>query len=121
MIQKDLLSATVDGQNYYLKSNAVATTKSQEVSLLSWFDEYIIGYKDRSAAFDPSTEEFIVKPKNGIYTPVILINGKIAGNWKRSIDKNDVKIDIAPFRKFNDKEKKSIDRAIRDYRSFLKS
>jgi hypothetical protein len=119
MIQKNLQSVIIEGQNYFMKSEAPTATKSQDVSLLSWFDEYIIGYKDRSAAFDPSTEAFIVKPKNGIYTPVILINGKIAGNWKRSIEKDDVTIDISPFRKFNDKEKKAIDRAIKDYRSFI--
>jgi hypothetical protein len=120
MIQEKWVSFRIDDQDYFMKPpNAVSKRRGPQVSLLSWFDEYIIGYKDRSAAFDPETEKFIEKPKNGIYTPVILIDGKIAGNWKRSFEKQHVKIEVEPFRKFNEQEKKAIDQALQEYRSFL--
>lgn len=120
MIQGNLLSIKIDDQQYFMKpTNSSFSKQSQQVSLLSWFDEYIIGYKDRSAAFDPATQKFIEKPKNGLYTPVLLVNGKIAGNWRRSIEKHDIKVNVEPFRKFNEKEEKAIDRAIKDYRHFL--
>lgn len=120
MIEKEMVSFTIDDQKYWMKPmDSVPKSKAIQVSLLSWFDEYIIGYKDRTAAFDPSTQKFIEKPKNGLYTAVILINGKIAGNWKRTFVKNDVKIDIAPFRKFSDIENRELDKVIKKYRLFL--
>ena len=120
MNKEQLISFTLGDLSYFMKSaNGLSALKSPQVALLSWFDEYIIGYKDRSAAFDLRTEKFIEKPKNGIYTPVILIDGKIAGNWKRSLEKQDLKIEIVPFRKFTTTEKKNIAGAIEHYRSFL--
>lgn len=121
MIQEKLVSIRVDDQAYFMKpASAISKLKAPQVSLLSWFDEYIIGYKDRSAAFDPVTKQFIVKPKNGIYTPLLLIDGKIAGNWKRSFEKQGVKIEIEPFRKFNAQEKETIDLGVKEYQAFLR-
>jgi hypothetical protein len=122
MISKELISVTVDNQQYWMKQvSSVPKSKALQVSLLSWFDEYIIGYKDRSAAFDPATEKFIEKPKNGLYTPMILINGKIAGNWKRTFVKNEAKIETTPFREFDLKESKALTAVVNKYKSFLKN
>jgi hypothetical protein len=115
-----LTSFTIDDTTYWTKGDKLdEKIKPPKVSLLSWFDEYIIGYTDRSAAFDPATAKYIVKPKNGLYSAVILINGKIAGNWKRIISKNDVQIDLTPFRKFTAAEQKALDKEIKRYKAFL--
>lgn len=118
----ELKSVKAESQTYFLDKAAVKeTTPSPHVALLSWFDEYIIAYKDRSAAFDPATKKFITNPKNGIYTPVILIDGKIAGNWKRTLEKNDVSIEIKLFRSFSPQEKKALEVQVERYKSFLQS
>jgi hypothetical protein len=120
MIEKELTKVVVNDQTYWMKPvNATPRSKSLQLSLLSWFDEFIIGYKDRSAAFDPATQKFIENPKNGIYTPVILINGKIAGNWKRTFIKNEVHVDVKQFRTFDQKETKALNAMIKKYKDFL--
>lgn len=50
--------------------------------LLPPFDEYLIGYKDRTSVIDPQHHP---KAFNtfGTFYPVILYNGKIIGNWNR--------------------------------------
>jgi hypothetical protein len=84
------------------------------------FDEFIIAYKDRSSAFDSSTKTFIEKPKNGLYSPVILINGKISGKWSRSFSKGKVEVALELFRKVSLAEKDALDRSVNKYESFLK-
>jgi hypothetical protein len=48
-----LIQEVIDGQNYwYARPKATAAVLSPAVHLLPNYDEYIVGYKDRSAAFD---------------------------------------------------------------------
>jgi hypothetical protein len=108
------------GDNEFYSSPENDTTRFTQpvVNLLSWYDEYIIGYKDRSAAFDPATAKFIPAPKNGVYSPLILINGKISGTW-RPTGKNNV-VDVQPFRKFTTTETASLNKEIKRYNRFVK-
>jgi Winged helix DNA-binding domain len=120
MIQLDLEKMEIENRTYWMrKAITKAKWSSPHVALLSWFDEYIIAYKDRSAAYDPATRKFIQNPKNGIYTSVILIDGKISGNWKRSFVKGKLSIDLKPFRSLNQKEKAALDTAIQKYGHFV--
>jgi hypothetical protein len=118
MIGTELTAVKVDDEEYWFKPSTLKRSSQVTVLLLSWFDEFIIGYRDRSAAFDPATEKFIAKPKNGLYTPVILVNGKIAGNWKRSFVKDELKFETRLFRKFSSEEETRLEAAIERYRQF---
>jgi hypothetical protein len=106
---------------WFAPQTASGKLKSPHCCLLSWFDEYIISYKDRSAAFDPDTEKFIEKPKNGLYTPIIVINGKIAGTWKRTIEKKNIHVETYVFRNFSPTEVTALNREVKRYKSFLAS
>jgi Winged helix DNA-binding domain len=120
MIQVDLQKVIIEDQTYWMtKEIEEKKWNSPHVALLSWFDEYVIAYKDRSAAFDPATKKFIQNPKNGIYTAVILIDGKIAGNWKRTFVKGKVNVEVKPFRTYNKKEKTELDAVIQKYSRFV--
>lgn len=120
MVGDDLTSVVIEQQTYWMGKSVLRTQlRSPHVALLSWFDEYIISYKDRSAAFDPATKKFIQNPKNGIYTAVILVDGKIAGNWKRTFMKNKVDVEMKPFRPFTAKEKSEVEKAVNRYKKFV--
>ena len=66
--------------------------------LLPAFDEYLISYKNRT---DVLPLEHHPKAFNrfGTFYPVILYNGKIIGNWSRSIKKNTIQIEMDFFEK----------------------
>jgi hypothetical protein len=119
MITEELTSLKVDDIQYWWKPSETNTSKTLIVSLLSSFDEFIIGYKNRTHSFDPLTGKVLEKPKNGFYLPVILINGKIAGNWRRTFAKGEVKIEIMLFRKLTPSEEKALEIAVKRYRSFV--
>jgi hypothetical protein len=48
--------------------------------LLPSFDELTVAYRDRSALLDPA---HALRARNGIFSPVALIDGRIVGTWRR--------------------------------------
>lgn len=120
LVSQDIQYTVVDSQTYWMSKDQIAARiRSPHVLLLSWFDEYIIGYKDRSAAFDPATAKFIEHPKNGIYSPVILIDGVMAGTWRRTFTKDRIEVSTKPFRTLTAKEKEALAKAIVRYKRFV--
>lgn len=61
-----------------------ATSASPTAYLLSIYDEYISGYKDRSAIIEPGHARKLVGMGNAL-TSVIVIHGQIVGTWKRTL------------------------------------
>jgi len=87
------------------------------VFLLPPFDEYLLGYKDRSAALDPA----FVKKVNaggGMMKPTVIVNGKVAGVWKQTRRKDRIMISVDPFRKLLDREYRVLARAADRYGRF---
>lgn len=68
------------------------TGDAREVYLLPGFDEFMLGYKDRSAALDPEHAQRICPGNNGMFSPTIVVDGRIAGTWKRTARKNGILI-----------------------------
>jgi hypothetical protein len=96
---KALIQETIAGQVYWL-SPATPTPKQERstVHLLPGFDEYLLGYGDRSAVLDPAYTQRICPGGNGIFAPTLVIDGQVTGTWKRTLKKGGVLIEVAPFR-----------------------
>ncbi|HEU5121900.1 MAG TPA: winged helix DNA-binding domain-containing protein [Candidatus Saccharimonadales bacterium] len=87
--------------------------------LLPGFDEFILGYRDRSDILAPEYANAIVPGGNGMFLPTLIIDGRVAGTWKRIITRNSVQLQLIPFTPLSDKEKKSIEKAAERYSKFL--
>jgi hypothetical protein len=86
--------------------------------LLSIYDEYAIAYKDRGDISKSRDIERMISMGNAL-TAAIILDGKVAGTWKKSLKKNKVEIRINPFRKLNAEEQKLIETEIDRYGKFL--
>lgn len=93
------------------------TIKSR-VLLLSIYDEYTIAYNDRGALSEKNDIERMISMGNAL-TAVIIINGKVAGTWKRTIRKNSVEIKLSPFRKLSKAESDAIQIQVETYGKFV--
>ncbi|MFN7115614.1 MAG: winged helix DNA-binding domain-containing protein [Saprospiraceae bacterium] len=93
-IQADLSNETIQGKTYYFSPNII--NASESIYLLPAFDEFMVSYRDRSASLDPA---FAKEPitSNGIFKPIIVVNGRVVGVWKRTLQKNSVLIEPAYF------------------------
>lgn len=65
--------------------------------LLPGFDEYLIGYADRSAQLDPVHADRVVPGGNGVFLPMAVVRGRIVGTWTRTERTRDVRVTVTPF------------------------
>lgn len=91
--------------------------KSDILHFLPPFDEYLISYKDRTTVMD---KEHHPKAFNtfGIFYPVILYNGRIVGNWKKTVKKGEVLFDTSFFVQCPDLKEELIEKAANRYKAF---
>lgn len=115
----DLLTQeVVDGRTYWLGAVARgAVPESPAIYLLPPFDEYTVAYRDRSAVLDPVQKGVI--SSNGIFYPTIVVDGRVAGLWKRAIKKESVVITLSPFAPLKKKERQAAAAAAERYGAFL--
>lgn len=64
--------------------------------LLPAYDEYLISYKDRTPVLAPEHHPKAFN-RYGIFQPVVLLDGRIVGNWSRPAKKGDTGIEISCF------------------------
>lgn len=95
-IQHTLEEIKINEQVYWMKSQAKPGSKKNQVFFLPAFDEYLISYKDRSAVLEQQHNAKALSA-NGISYPLILVNGLVAGTWKRSFVKNEIKMETKYF------------------------
>ncbi len=55
------------------------------------------GYKDRSDVLAADHASKIVPGNNGIFMPVIVVAGQVAGTWKRTRTTNALGLTLYPF------------------------
>ena len=97
MAEYHLVGEPVDGQVYWSPSSApAASSGSPRAFLPPAFDEYLVGYKDRSAVLDPSRAKRI-NAGGGMLLPSVVVDGQVVGVWKRTIKKGAVQVRVTLF------------------------
>lgn len=71
---------------------ALAAPRDDEVHLLPAFDEYFLGYGDRSAIATPEVQAAVVPGGNGMFRPIALSAGRVVGTWARGARKSDPEV-----------------------------
>lgn len=118
MIEPQLVADEIDGKEYWRASAPMPRKSSQLVHLLPAFDEYTVAYKDRSdvlSAAHASRSE----SGHGIFFPPIVVDGRIAGTWSRTIKKNSVAVKPKLFGKLGAREMSAFKTAAGRYADFL--
>ena len=111
-MNKLVLTSEIIGAETYWFDNSinVPTTLPDSVYLLPAFDEYLISYKNRSAVITDDHHSKAIS-NNGIFRPVIIVNGQISGLWKRTTKKDSILIEPDHFRPHNHSEMQLIKKA----------
>jgi hypothetical protein len=109
-----------NGQEYWLaKRRKIISVPSPDVHLLSGFEEYMLGYKDRSAMLELANANKVVPGGNGVFFPIIVIDGQIRGTWKRTHTAKKTTITLQPFAKMTLKEQTAARLAGQRYGDFI--
>lgn len=93
-----LATLELEGVTYHLDpENDGLAAGASRVELLPGFDEYVLGYGDRSAAIAPEHSNKIVPGGNGIFKPTIVVDGEIVGTWSRTVRTREVVLEVVTF------------------------
>jgi hypothetical protein len=118
-IKNRLEQETTGGQTYwFLRPRTPVIAASPAAYLLSIYDEYISGYKDRSAMNAHHLAGQLNKMGNDLQYLVIL-DGQTVGTWKRTIRKESVVIKLNILAKLSQDEYQAIVLAAQQYGQFL--
>ena len=98
LIASELTTEQWKEQTWYIHDTCRTRGKlSGHIHLLPSYDEYLLGYKDRT---DVLPKEHYPKAftNNGLFYPVILHEGQVIGNWSKSAKKGSASIECSWFR-----------------------
>lgn len=102
MAAAELEEESVDGKTYIVSRSASASIASGQRSaralhLLPGFDEYMLGYTDRSVALDEAHAQKVVPGGNGMFMPTMVARGRVIGTWRAAVSRSTVHVAPFPF------------------------
>jgi hypothetical protein len=118
LVRSLFVSETIQGQVYWFASNIISVPDECNVFVLPAYDEFIISYKDRTATLATDLSLKAVS-NNGIFRPVILIDGQVAGIWQRTIKSEQVLIETEFFYPVGNIIRSKMEEAFTSYASFI--
>jgi len=120
VISLKLIKESVNNQDYWMDSKMVGQeTKPGTIYLLPGFDEYLLGYKDRSGMIADEHVKHVFAAGNAIFKNTIVIDGKVAGTWRRTIKKNEVIIEPYFFVAMKKSYQRIFEEEVERYAAFL--
>ena len=109
----------IANQTYWFSAAAPTKNSSTIAYLLPSYDEYTVGYRDRSAIFDGSHIDKLAAFRESILTQVIVVDGQVSGTWKRTLKKKEVVIELDPFMVPSKAQNQAVIAAAQRYGKFL--
>jgi hypothetical protein len=116
-IKNDFIFEKINNQIYYFNSNNKAFETTESIHFLPTFDEFMVSYKDRIDSIEPHLKQ-IAMTSNGIFKPIIVVNGRVIGIWKRIIKKDKLMIEPQFFNNYTPLEKDIMLKEIKRFGDF---
>jgi hypothetical protein len=118
-IQSHLVADVVNGETLWSPDEAPATLGTPCVHLLPAFDEYVLAYRDRTAVLDTQYSGRL-NAGGGMLSPVIIVDGRVAGTWRRAaLPGGAVSMKAELFTSMDERERVALDAAAQRYAEFL--
>jgi hypothetical protein len=80
---------------------------------LPGFDEYLLGYQDRSLVLDPRYADQVCPGGNGVFAPTLVLDGQVVGTWIRGTR------EVRPFKPLKSPQRRAADEALERYAQFI--
>lgn len=94
-----------------LEGLAPGDRRAAGVFLLPPFDEYVLGYGDRSHVLAAEHASRIVPGGNGVFKPTLVAGGRIVGTWARVRRRGGAELALDPFEDLSPARRRSAERA----------
>jgi len=117
-VRGQLVAETIDGTTYWRGERPVTANPEPVLHLLPPFDEFLVSYKDRSAALDPR-DAGLWAERDHLMSSVIVVGGRVLGSWKRALGRGGVTIAATLARPLTEAERLAFTAATARYGHFL--
>lgn len=115
-----LAESRIDGRVHWGAADTVdSAIKGPCVFLLPNYDEYLIAYKDRGPVVEAGRTANLVARTNGGFAHHLIIDGRLAGGWRRTLKGHVVMIEVAPYKPLTPAQKGAVATAADHYGEFL--
>jgi hypothetical protein len=125
---KDLSTVRVEGRDMHLDTallDAPATAPAvgsqdgiDDILVLPGFDEYLLGFKDRSLMLAAEHKQAIIPGGNGVFQATIVRGGRVIGTWKRSVARGRTVVDLRPLVPLGARTRVRVEDALTPYARF---
>ncbi|WP_030442736.1 winged helix DNA-binding domain-containing protein [Actinoplanes subtropicus] len=83
---------------------------------LPGFDEYLLGYKDRSLMASPDDLAAIIPGGNGVFQSTLVRDGRVVATWKRVLGPKGVTVTVQPL---SSAPPSAVEKALKPFAAFL--
>jgi len=112
---------THDGRTFWWSPDRLRVVRrGPQAHLLPNYDEYFIGYKDRSAIAGRVKDRSAAQTTSALSGHVLTIDGQIVGGWKRTLAAKRVAVHVTLLTKLNTQERLAAEQAKERYAEFLR-
>jgi hypothetical protein len=117
---RPLLQQEQVGEQTFWFSKTDSPPRQYETSayLLSVYDEYVSSYKDQSTIISAENAERLTAMGNAL-NYIIVVDGQIAGTWRRTLKKREVIIETNQYIGFTETQNQALMQAAWRYGAFL--
>lgn len=119
LASRELSSETIEGRPHWFSADTVTPPDPPAAHFLPGFDEFLLGYTDRSATLPVEHAPKIVPGSNGVFLPTVVIEGQTVGVWKRTLRKKSGTLKITPFTKLRKSDGRALGEAAERYARYL--
>ncbi len=93
-------------------------SRGPSAALLPSWDEYLVAYRDRSAAVGHLADHD-ERRLELVGSPILLVDGRARGTWRRELSTQAVRVRASPWTPLSGSEQRAVDRAAARYAAFL--
>lgn len=120
IVKSAFVSEAVDGQTYWFADSGPITGDTPiSAYLLPNYDEFFIGFKDRSAIGKVVENAGIRKDDAALLSNIVILNGQVVGGWKRTLKQDSVLVEASLLTRLTVQQEKALLRAAENLGSFL--
>jgi hypothetical protein len=120
LVKARLVADAVAGQTYWRTAAPPVTPEPAPTAyLLPNYDEYGVGYTNHDAVFDAARAKALDPRGAVVLGHVLVIDGQVAGAWKRTLGKAAVSVTVQTFAPLSAAEQAAVARAAARYGAFL--
>ena len=117
LARAELESVSIDNVAYWVHGDTPSRAKPS-AWLLPNYDEFFIGYRDRSAIGVRLDSVKSVTGGNALIANVIALDGQLVGGWRRTLGTDRIRLDLQVLTRLSAAEQKRLLSEVRRYEAF---